>query len=275
MIIWIASYPKSGNTWVRAVLTSMLYSDDGNFNFKNLGKINQYPLKKHFKYFTKKFEKQDEIMKYWIASQERLNLDKKVKFLKTHNANCKLAGYPFTNKDNTLATIYIVRDPRNIITSMCNHFTMTYEESRDFMFDTASTILDVETTSTILGSWSDHYNSWVKNNDNLLVIKYEDLISNTRKEFDKILNFIKKYKNFEINENKITNAIKSTSFENLQKLEQTTSFMEAPKNKKSEEKVKFFNLGKKNKWEKLLDSKLKIEIEKKFFKELNEIGYLN
>ena len=39
MIIWLASYPKSGNTWVRAMLSSLLYTDDGYFNVKNLYKL--------------------------------------------------------------------------------------------------------------------------------------------------------------------------------------------------------------------------------------------
>ena len=57
MIIWIASYPKSGNTWVRGLLTSYLYSDDGSFNFNLLKKIQQFPDKNHFEYFIKDFYK--------------------------------------------------------------------------------------------------------------------------------------------------------------------------------------------------------------------------
>ena len=53
MIIWIASYPKSGNTWVRSIISSLIYTDDGIFNFPNIKKIEQYPQTKFFKYFTK------------------------------------------------------------------------------------------------------------------------------------------------------------------------------------------------------------------------------
>ena len=45
MIIWIASYPKSGNTWIRSLLSAYLYTDDGNFNFDLLYKIAQFPNK--------------------------------------------------------------------------------------------------------------------------------------------------------------------------------------------------------------------------------------
>ena len=49
MIIWLASYPKSGNTWVRSIIASLLYTQDGIFNFKLLHKIDQFPEKKYFK----------------------------------------------------------------------------------------------------------------------------------------------------------------------------------------------------------------------------------
>ena len=48
MIIWIASYPKSGNTWLRVFISSILYSNDGIVNLENLKHIDQYPLISHF-----------------------------------------------------------------------------------------------------------------------------------------------------------------------------------------------------------------------------------
>ena len=53
MIIWLASYPKSGNTWIRSLLSAYLYSDDGIFNFDLLKKIQQFPSKTHFDFFLK------------------------------------------------------------------------------------------------------------------------------------------------------------------------------------------------------------------------------
>ena len=49
MIIWLASYPKSGNTWVRSFIVSLLYSEDNKANLNNLSFIPQYPLRSHFK----------------------------------------------------------------------------------------------------------------------------------------------------------------------------------------------------------------------------------
>ena len=279
MIIWIASYPKSGNTWIRAMLSSLLYTEDGCFNITHLKKIHQYPTREVFKDFVKDHKNIKEIMKYWITTQDIINLDKKIKLFKTHNALCRIENYPFTNNENTLATIYIVRDPRNVITSIANHYNYNYEEAKNFMFNSSQAIIsnkkdDTYSIGTILGSWSDHYNTWTKNNKNVLIVKYENLILNTEEEIIKIINFLQKYKKIKINNKKIKNCIKTTSFENLKKIEEIGHFNEIEQNKNKEEKTKFFNLGKENKWENLLDNKIKIDIEKKFLKEMKELKYI-
>ena len=129
MIIWIASYPKSGNTWVRALISSYLYSGEGNFNFSDLNKIDQFPSKKYLNPFLKDFDDPAKVPKYWIPAQNKINLNKEIIFFKTHNAMCKINENQFTNKLNTLASIYIVRDPRNVITSLSNHYELSTKEA--------------------------------------------------------------------------------------------------------------------------------------------------
>ena len=125
MIIWLASYPKSGNTWVRSIISALLFTNDGKFNFGLIKNIKQFPIKEFFENFTNDFGNFNEIKKYWISAQEAINIDKKVKFFKTHHLNCKIDNYNFTNSKNTLATIYIVRDPRNLVSSISNHYSKT------------------------------------------------------------------------------------------------------------------------------------------------------
>ena len=48
-----ASYPKSGNTWLRSIITSLLYTTDGIFDFKLIKKIKQFPTRNQFQDFTK------------------------------------------------------------------------------------------------------------------------------------------------------------------------------------------------------------------------------
>ena len=279
MIIWLASYPKSGNTWIRSIICSMLYSHNGLFNFNLLEKIKQFPSRKSFKDFTSDFQNINELKKFWITAQEKINLDQKIKFCKTHHINCKIDNFSFTNKSNTLATIYIVRDPRNLVTSISNHFSKSLEESKKFLFTnkvigTKDVSLNNNEILTPLGSWSDHYNYWTNKNENLLVIRYEDLIYDINKEFNKLKNFLANYISLEINDEKKKNIIESTSFTHLQNMEKRGLFKESVFDKKVPIKKQFFNQGPKNNWQLSLNNKIKNEIEKKFHKEMNEVGYI-
>ena len=255
MIIWIASYPKSGNTWLRSLLSTYLYSYDGNFDFALLKKILKFPSKKYLEYFTNDFSDIKKISEYWIAAQERINLynENKSIFLKTHSALCTLENNPFTNKKNTQAVIYIVRDPRNVITSISNHFSNNIEEALDFITDNNKILTSDKWggkdfgISEVIGSWADHYKSW-KNIKfaPILTVKYENLINDTEGTLLIILNFLKKFVDIKISDKKILKTVENCNFENLQKMEADKGFEEAAYSDKLKKKVKFFNLGEKN-----------------------------
>ena len=280
MIIWVASYPKSGNTWVRSIISSLVYTEDGIFDFPSIKKIDQYPQRRFLEYFTRDYNNIHEIKKHWITSQERINLDTKIKFFKTHHLNCKVDNYPFTNKECTRATIYIVRDPRNLIDSISNHFSKSIEESKKFLL--TSKILspgkEIELRGgnviTYLGSWKEHYKFWTNDNENLLIIKYEDLVKNIHQEIDRIIAFLKNYIDLEVSDTKKENIIKSTSFEALKKIEDNGDFTENVFVKGRSEKVRFFNKGPNNNWQKTLPTKIQKDLETELNNELKELGYL-
>ena len=275
MIIWCASYPKSGNTWVRAILTALLYSKDGIFNFNLLKEVKQFPVRHQFKDFIKDYSDFKKISQYYIKAQEKINSDGKLRIFKTHNGNYNFLGNDFTNKNNTLGVIYIVRDPRNIVASISNHYMLNMEESVNFMLDKKKTIFSTIKSDTteeniinLLCSWKDHYNSW-KIASNLILIKYEDLLNDTKSQIDRLSLFLKKFGKFESSDKKINNIIKTTSFEILKKKEENEGFEEAYPNRK------FFNLGPKNIWKNVLNEKLIYRIEKNFKKEMKELNYLS
>ena len=276
MIIWCASYPKSGNTWVRAIIASLVYSKNGIFNFDMLRKVSLFPKRFYFKDFISDYSDLKKISQYWINAQEKINSDGKLKIYKTHNGNYNFLGNDFTNKKNTAGVIYIVRDPRNVIASISNHYQLNLKESVNFLLDEKRFLynkndpndLSEENIITLLGSWKSHYNSW-KISSSSILIRYEDLLTNTKLEIKKISDFVKKYINFEINNEKIQNILKSTSFEKLKAMEEKEGFEEA-----ASSEVKFFNLGPKNNWKNTIDKKLIYIIEKNFSKEMEEIGYI-
>lgn len=275
MIIWLASYPKSGNTFLRSIIASLVYSEDGNFEMDKLASIRQFPRTVHFEGLTNDTGNIHEIKKYWVAAQEKINLNNKVIFFKTHNANIKIDNYPFTNKKNTLATIYVVRDPRNVVSSIAHHYSLSMNESKKFILTQKSLRDTLEGEEkgilTPLGTWSDHYNSWTLHNNNLLIIKYEDLINKPKEELDKIIIFLKPFINFSVNENKINKIIETTKFDSLKKMEKEGKYDEYAHGRKN---FNFFNKGPENKWQDNLEVDIKDEIEKKFYNLMKKLGYL-
>ena len=136
MIIWLASYPKSGNTLLRSILSSYFYTKDGDFSFKNLDNISQFPLTSQFMSLGINIDNDEEVFKNFINVQNFLNQEKgKVKFYKTHSALSKMHGSNFTDLKNTLGVIYIVRDPRNLVTSLAHHSDLSIEEAANTMID--------------------------------------------------------------------------------------------------------------------------------------------
>ena len=281
MIIWLASYPKSGNTWVRSMIAALIHSNDGVFNFELLKNIQQFPEKKFFKDIINDFNNFNEIKQNWIVAQEKINLNNRINLFKTHQGKYTVGEHNFTNNNNTLGVIYVVRDPRNLISSISNHFTLDLEKSFNFL-TSPEVIGNGKSWSekqdgmyTLLGRWNDHYRSWTRVKDNLLLVKYENLILDPKNELAKIIKFLKQFINFETNENKNNKILETTSFANLKMMEGKGLFKENVLNKQTKSKVDFFHLGPENNWQNLLDEKIAKDIEKKFNNEMKELDYID
>ena len=220
MIVWLASYPNSGNDLVQYLLSSYIFSKDGNFNMDLIQNIDEFPNNSLFKKLDVDINNIDEMNKNYINSQKILNKRNSIMFLKTYSCFINNEKFRFTDRHNTLGAIYIVRDPRNIITPHSQYFQTTEEQSLANLLST--TYLGKESQShctTYLGSWKYHYNSWkvfTKFNKYLLV-KYEDLMKDTEKTFLNILRFIAHLGrvNFTLDEIKFKNSLKTTPIEKL------------------------------------------------------------
>ena len=277
MIIWIASYPKSGNTWVRSLLSSYYFSKDGKFNFDLLENIDQYPQQK---FFNQEINKPGEISNFWESSQKKIISKKKNIFFKTHNSLTSLNGKNFTSQNYTLGAIYVVRDPRNLITSLKNHYNLSYNNALNFMINDRKYIYDNRFEGNyaafhFLSSWSNHYKSWIMNKMfQTKVIKYEDLENKTYETVNSMISFINLLigNKKEINKSKIINSIKTTSFEVLRKQEEETGFMENI-SLNHNKKINFFNLGSKNKWKNILSDEIKNKTNELFEADIKYFNY--
>ena len=279
MIIWLASYPKSGNTLMRSFLSSYFFSKDGIFNFELLKNIKQYPNVHLFTQLGVNIADPHEIAKSHIRVQETINKEKKsFKFLKTHSSFVKMNGFSFTDLANTLGVIHIVRDPRDVAVSFAHHNNQSIEKTTEMIIK--DFVLDADLKDKIpiyMGSWSLNYNSWktFDKTGKYLLIKFEDLIKDREKNFKKILNFIKilTKSNFEINDKKIKKILQEIEFDKLKKLEEKKGFIEAKTDEKGN-KIPFFREGKSNNWKKKLDITIQTSIEAACQKEMKELKYL-
>jgi len=287
MIIWLASYPKSGNTLLRSMISAYFFTQDGNFNFKTLNNINQFPDFKLFENYGINTSDHMEIVKNYINVQRQINTKDKnsIRFIKTHSGLRSINGYPFTDLNNSLGAIYIVRDPRNVAKSYANHNQMSLKRASDRMLEDKATlgglknpINEADKILTHMGSWSSNYESWkvFKKYNRYLLIKYEDMIKDKEKTFITILKFIHKLLDlkFSINDDKLKNILKTTSFEYMQKVEKNFGFEESVKTKKDGEKNTFFKYGPKINTPETLPAEIKKKLEVSLKKEMEELGYL-
>ena len=252
MIVWLASYPKSGNTFVRSLLSSYIFSKDGNFNFELLKEIKQFPDNSLFKQLGVNIENEDEMYKNYINSQKLFNEKDSIRFLKTHSCFVNTNKFQFTDRHNTLGVIYIVRDPRNIVTSFSHHFQLKPEQalesllSHQYLGQTSK-----DHCTTYIASWKYHFNSWkvFRRFNKYLLVRYEDLINDTDKTFLNILKFIAHLGrvNFTLDEKKFENTLKTTEIRKM-----------------SENELKFDQVN----------IKIRESLEKKLESEMKELNYL-
>lgn len=250
-IILLASYPKSGNTWSRIFLARYLSGID---NINNIS----IPI-----YSSKSFLESDSNIDISELSDKELHLLRLSQLeLLSKNRNelfpVKIHDYyekeqfntPFLPLNSTKAAIYIVRNPFDLAVSFSRHLGQTIDKTISII-NNPNYKLSIPSNKYIsqlpqkLSTWSNHYKSWTDQIDiPVLVIKYEDLIQDPIKYFTNILNFI----GVEIQKDKLTDAIRFSSFDNLQKQESQHGFEE-----KSVFSPTFFHTGKSGYFKNILD----------------------
>jgi len=286
-IFWIASYPKSGNTLMRAILASLFFTQDGIFSFEILKKILLFENAKRLNFIQKEniedYNKLSDLKilsKYWLKMQSKKNLglrNDEFCFLKTHSAQLVCFDNYFTNIEKTLGFIYIIRDPRDVAISYAHHSTSDLDKTIFHMTNNTASIDYDQITSqnivkpnTFLSRWDVHLKSWMLFQVPNLILRYEDLINKKKKIIYKIINFFEKNYNFKFHNIDliIKNIIASTDFETLKKNEERYGFDEAIKDQS------FFNVGKSQQWKTQLNPTQKKLIENAFKEEMIKFKYL-
>jgi hypothetical protein len=252
-IVWLASYPKSGNTWLRAFLANLVanhadplrpdewvaYADD-EAEPERFGELAGRPSHE----LTL-----DEIavlrprVHALIAQRAR-----GTRFVKSHNMSGNFDGEPLYNWQVSAGAIYMVRNPLDVAISMSHHFGLKIDESIERLGNPqVATANDALFVSQMLGSWSEHVKGWADLADRMpgkvIVLRYEDLLEKPARHFAKAAKLI----GLGQDKARIERAVKHSSFQILSTLEQKHGFVEAV-----DEKTRFFFKGSSNQWRETL-----------------------
>lgn len=248
-ILWLASYPKSGNTWLRAFLANLFTNAPTPVDINKLPNFAfaEYRLEFYERLSGKSRDDLDDkalnilrpaVQRYLAASNKGQTV-----MVKTHAAMAFHDEIPTILPEATAGAIYVVRNPLDLTASYAHHVGIDTQTAVEAMaLSTNMLATGGDFCFQLLGSWSDHVRSWVdggKNGLPLLVVRYEDLQRQPEKTFGNIMKFLKLPKNDE----RLNRAIRHASFKELRRQEDNTGFIE-----KSKKADKFFRKGEIGGW---------------------------
>jgi hypothetical protein len=252
-LLWIASYPKSGNTWVRVFIENYLRNQNQPVDINTLFRIRQAEAKA-FRYarYVEGGDTTSLSVEEICALRPRVQADiareaRDTVFLKTHNYHGEFGGYPLQNPQVTSGAIYIIRNPLDVVISLANYFGFSIDEAIDYMAEEATgTPNEKENVPQVISSWSINVQSWTQApRPEVLVLRYEDMLGNPVKTFRKLVSFLGQPRD----PKRLKKAIRFSSFEQLKLQEKRSGFIEKHENANA-----FFRQGRKNEWSSKLTS---------------------
>ena len=271
-IVWLASYPKSGNTWTRIFLANYFANEDKPLSINDADrfgfgdslasmyrKIAGGPIDPHNK-------------RQILSLRPRLlnaiaSNGASVNFIKTHNVDSQVFGVDLIPPQFTRTAIYIVRNPLDVSLSFARHFGMGHEEAVETM-GRSDYVTDASETrvTEFRASWSDHVTSWSQERRfPVVVLRYEDMLEDPVKSFEDMLGRA----GLPVDRNRIEKAVRFSSFEEVSKQEQAGGFKET-----SELSDRFFTSGTSGQWQTGLAPELVKKIRKQHRKVMKKHGYL-
>jgi hypothetical protein len=252
-IVWLASYPKSGNTWTRAFLHNLVNVTSGESRAQQINELNQFSMTSAAKPLF------DEILGYSVTDkhldqiaaargrvqQHLADLVEGLIFVKTHQALAADRGHININFSVTAGAIYIVRNPLDVTISYAHHLSRSIDAAIDLMnLKNAETGVTDKQVYELYGSWSQHVLSWTrKPHPAIFVMRYEDMLAESQKTFGALARHLL----FKPSDSELADAIKRSSFEQLREQEEKDGFRERP-----EKAERFFREGRAGQWKEIL-----------------------
>lgn len=261
---WLASYPKSGNTWLRMLFTAywtggvdinantgLTVSDSDMYTYGAVSPLALEKLEhKHFLFFR------NAVLMHLIAARRKSPL-----LMKTHNSNISVDDFRLIPPELTLGAVYLVRDPRDVVCSFARHLNQTINQTIALLEeDQAILATESRPVPSWLTSWSRHVDSWDR--PQALRVRYEDLKEDTEGWFTKILEHIGET----VDAERVRAAVKMCALTRLREQEDKYGFIERGKQER------FFGGGKG--WQNELTTKQANRIEEDHGEMMSHMGYL-
>jgi hypothetical protein len=251
-IIWLASYPKSGNTWMRAFIATYLENPDRPLRINDLPR---YALGdsqvEHFERLSGKafaemsraeVNRLREPVQEWFVEAQREDI-----FVKTHNIIAKVGDVALISPAATAGALYIVRNPLDVAISLGHHFQIPLDRAIEILCDRGAILpASATTTEQYVASWSRHLQSWLNAQGLVLhVTRYEDMRRKPIKAFGSVVEFL----DLPLERARLRKALRFTSFEELKKQEAKERFVEGHEDGRA-----FFREGRVGSWREILSA---------------------
>ncbi|MBW3098344.1 sulfotransferase domain-containing protein [Pseudohoeflea coraliihabitans] len=275
-IIWLASYPKSGNTWTRSFLFNLIAIMTGEDpSSRDINAVNERSI---WDISARRYEEiigkpPKEAGREAVAAarprvQEAIADELPgISLVKTHNALVLDRGYPAINTKVTSGAVYILRNPLDVAISFAHHLGTTIDVAIERMGKAGlETPMTEETIHEIYGSWSENVLSWTrKPNPAIFVMRYEDMKRYPEKTFGALARHLL----MNPTPAQLAEAIELSSFERMQKQEEETGFQMKPKTAD-----KFFRKGQVDEWKEVLRRNQVRRIVRDHGQQMARFGYL-
>jgi hypothetical protein len=254
-IVWVASYPKSGNTWVRAFLHNLVRLRSGEAGEQDINEMARFSTwdldKKRYADFlgyepdNATHRKEIAATRHAVHRQIADSIDGLV-FIKTHNCLVMDRGHSTINFDVTAGAIYVVRNPLDVAISYAHHSGTSVDDAIKRMAATdAETAGNDRAVYEVHGSWSQHVGSWTRNPHRALqVVRYEDLLLDPQNSFAGLARHLL----LDSSHHRTATAIELSTFARLQAQERAKGFRERPDGANQN----FFREGRAGQWKDIL-----------------------
>lgn len=270
-IVWLASYPKSGNTWTRAFLANYIMDAKQPLS---INKIHQIGIgdasdKAYEMVSQGPFNPADPVqsaqLRYAVL-KGIVNNRADVNLVKTHNENSTAFGIKLVPFEFTRCAIYIIRNPLDMVISFASHYAKTVDQTIHSIGNSNNILLgSMGAVCQFLGGWSNHVMSWAKARKfPVLILRYEDMLNDPHSTFGHAIRHI----GLPENDDRLDRAVRFSDFKVLRQQEDKAGFIENTKNQKN-----FFRKGQSGQWKSELTQEQIDRILKDHGRIMKKFGY--